>query len=276
DVAWFLSSSRGAGWLRTWSEGMRSFADDVTPVILTGDEERNIRRTLAQLQWAREVVVCDSFSGDRTVEIAHSFPNVRVVQRRFDDLAAQWTFAFSETTTEWILALDADYYVPTEFSQELAALRPTRETSAFEASFVYAINGRSLRGSLYPPHPVVLRRDRVEVSMDGHAQRFLVTGQTSKMIASLVHDDRKSLRRFIKRQKSYMRQEAAKIRSADPRTLNATARIRRLRVVAPLVIVPYVLLGKGLIFDGLAGLRYSFERLVAELILSLELFRPSR
>lgn len=255
---------------------MHTFAAEVTPVILTGDEERNIPRTLAQLEWANEVIVCDSFSADRTVEIAHSFPNVRVVQRRFDDLASQWTFAFSHVATQWVLALDADYYVPADFSQEIASLNPPKEASAYNASFVYAINGRRLRGSLYPPHPVLLRRDRVEVWMDGHAQRFRVKGPILEMKAHLVHDDRKSLSRFIARQKSYMRQEADKLRSSDPRTLNATARIRRLRVVAPLVIVPYVLLGKGLILDGRAGFRYSLERFLAELILARELFRPSR
>jgi len=83
-------------------------------------------------------------------------------------------------------------------------------------------------------------------------------------------DDRKSMRNFIARQRRYMRDEAAKLRAADRRTLNTTAKIRKLRVVAPFVIVPYLLFAKGLVRDGRAGLRYVLERFLAEAILAWE------
>ena len=47
--------------------------DLITPLILTRDEEPNIGRTLAQLAWAREVVMVDSLSGDDTVKIKPGF-----------------------------------------------------------------------------------------------------------------------------------------------------------------------------------------------------------
>src|SRR5262245_9252687 len=98
--------------------------EQITPVILTGDEEANIGRTLEQLRWARQVIVVDSESRDRTREIAESFANVRFVVRPFDDLASQWTFAASLAQSEWILTLDADYFVAEAFTAELEALRP--------------------------------------------------------------------------------------------------------------------------------------------------------
>jgi len=57
---------------------MPNFLAEITPVLLTRDEEVNIGRTLGQLRWAREVIVVDSESTDRTRQIAASFPNVRV------------------------------------------------------------------------------------------------------------------------------------------------------------------------------------------------------
>jgi glycosyltransferase involved in cell wall biosynthesis len=245
--------------------------DRITPVILTRDEEPNIGRTLERLTWAREVIVCDSGSRDATLDIARRFPNVRIVERPLDTLANQWTFAVDQATSDWVLTLDADYIVPAAFVDEMASL--DFAAAGYEASFIYAINGRPLRATLYTPRAVLLRRDRSTFYMDGHTQRVRVDGSVVPVRAKIIHDDRKSMRNFIARQRRYMRDEAAKLRAADPRTLNAAARVRRLRVVAPFVVVPYLLFAKRLVLDGRAGLRYVLERFIAEAMLSLELFR---
>lgn len=247
--------------------------DRITPLILCRDEEPNIARTLGQLTWAREVVVVDSFSTDKTVEIARGFPNVRLTQRRFDVLATQWIFGASHVTTEWFLALDADYFVPDELTTEMAALEPLDTVGAYETSFIYAIGGRRLRASLYPPHPVLLRRGHVEFWQDGHAQRLRVDGAVERLRHAIVHDDRKSLAQFVARQRTYMRLEASKIRATPWRQLNAASRLRKLRVVAPFAVLLYTLFAKRTVLDGIAGLHYTFERVLAELILSRELFR---
>lgn len=249
-------------------------SSEITPVILTRDESPNIARTLEHLSWADDVVVVDSLSTDDTVVIAKSFPNVRLFERSFDDHASQWNFAVSQAKTEWILTLDADYLVPKALVREMNALNPGAETGGYEATFVYAVNGRSLRASLYPPRTVLLRQGCFEIYLDGHTQRVRMTrGEVLRLNERIVHDDRKPFAAFLERQRRYMRSEAKKLRSADPRTLNTAARVRKLRVVAPFVVVPYLLFGKGLILDGLAGARYVAERFVAEWMLSIELFR---
>jgi glycosyltransferase involved in cell wall biosynthesis len=253
---------------------MRDFSADVTPAILTRDEEANIARTLGQLTWAAEVVVVDSVSVDATVAIAKSFPNVRVVERPFDDLAAQWNVAMSQVKTPWALTLDADYFVPDAFTRELQSLEPAPDVAAYEARFVYAMHGRPLRASLYPPRPVLLRVDRCSFWNDGHAQRSRIDGRTERLREPLIHDDRKPFSRFVERQRKYMTLEAEKLRRGE--NLNLASRIRKLRVVAPLVVVPHVLFAKGLILDGRAGLAYAWERFVAELMLSKELIFANR
>jgi len=247
--------------------------DRITPLILTRDEEANIGRTLAQLAWAREVVVIDSMSTDDTVKIARQFPNVRVVPRAFDSHAEQWNFGVAQVTTEWVLTLDADYFVPGSFVRELASLTPPPDLGGYEAAFLYAVGGRPLRSALYPRRAVLLRRGAFEIWQDGHTQRVRVNGRVERLRTRLIHDDRKDLRRFIDRQRKYMRQEAVKLRSTKWSALPAVGRIRKLRVVAPLVTFFYVLLVKRALLDGRAGWRYATERLLAETILSAELFR---
>lgn len=248
--------------------------DDITPVILTRDEEPNIGRTLAQLAWATEVIVVDSFSTDRTIELARQFPNVRLLQRQFDTLAGQSNFGIAEARTPWVMLLDADYFVPGEFAEELRALNATAR--AYIAGFRYAVHGKPLRASLYPPRVVLLQKAHATVWQDGHAHRVRVDGETGTLRAKIVHDDRKPFARFVERQRKYMRQEAEKLRTADPRTLNVAARVRKLVVVAPFAVVLHALFVRGVILDGWPGLVYAFERFIAELILSRELLRPSR
>jgi len=246
---------------------------DITPVILTRDEEVNIERTLAALTWAADVVIVDSGSIDSTVPIARRFPNVRVFERELDTLAEQSNFGLKQVRTPWALLLDADYVVPASLAGELRELEPPEGVRAYRAAFTYAVGGRPLRASLYPARVVLLQRDHAQVWQDGHAHRVLVDGETADLRSKIVHDDRKSFARFIERQRRYMRQEAAKLRTADPRSLSAAGRLRKLIVVAPLAVVVHTLFVRGVIFDGIPGLRYTWERLIAELILSRELLR---
>src|SRR6476661_7228254 len=113
--------------------------DQITPLILTYKEARNIARSLGALGWAEEVGGVDSFSDDNTVQIAKSFPHVRVFQRAFDCHRNQWEFGLKETSisTPWVLALDADYVLSDEIIAELNNLMPEHQTAGYRANFVY-------------------------------------------------------------------------------------------------------------------------------------------
>jgi glycosyltransferase involved in cell wall biosynthesis len=247
--------------------------DQITPLILAKDEEANIGRTLAQLAWAREVLIVDSGSTDATLQIARTFPNVRIVERELDTLANQTAFGLQQVHTPWVLLLDADFFVPAEMAEELRELEPPPNVRAYNSGFDYAIDGRKLRASLYPARIALLQREHATVWQDGHAPRVLVDGDVGRLKSKIVHDDRKDFSRFLARQKKYMREEAEKIRHADPRALSRSGRVRRLVVVAPFAVLFHTLFVKGLILDGVPGLKYTWERFVAELILSREMIR---
>lgn len=247
--------------------------DQITPVILTRDEDVNIARTLGQLEWANEVLVVDSMSTDATLDIARRHPNVRIVQREFDSLSGQTQFALQQARTPWVLFLDADYFVPAELVDELRVLEPPENVGAYRAEFRYAIGGRPLHASLYPARPVLLRRANVRVWQEGHTQRIGTDLEMRDLRTKIVHDDRKSFARFLARQKRYMREEAEMLRATPSRALPFSGRIRKLVVVAPLAVVAHTLFVKGVIRDGVPGLRYTWERFVAELILARELMR---
>ena len=249
--------------------------DQITPLILTFNEAPNIARTLAGVSWAKEVVVVDSFSDDETVAIAKSFPQVRVVQRAFDNHRNQWEFGLRETgiATAWVFALDADYVVSDEMVNELRQLRPDANTAGYLANFVYCIKGRKLRSGIYPPVTVLYRREGATYVQDGHTQRVLLNGAIAELHEPLHHDDRKSLRRWLNSQRRYTELEAQKLQAADYGELGLADRMRRWRIVAPPVMLLYCLLVRGGVLDGWAGFYYAFQRTMAEVMLSVNLGR---
>ena len=249
--------------------------DQITPLILTYNEAPNIARSLAALSWATEIVVVDSFSDDETVAIARSFANVRLVQRVFDNHRNQWEFGLKETgiTTPWVLALDADYVVSSEVVAELDQLRPVVNTDGYRAKFIYCINGKRLRSGIYPPVTVLYRRDGATYVQDGHTQRVALSGRIEELRAPLLHDDRKSFRRWWRSQVRYTELEAQKLLAADPKELGLKDRMRRWIVIVPSVMLGYCLIMRGGILDGWQGFYYAFQRSVAELMLSVNLGR---
>jgi glycosyltransferase involved in cell wall biosynthesis len=247
--------------------------DQITPVILTYNEAPNIGRTLDALAWAAEVVVVDSGSTDETLSIIAQHANARILHRAFDNHAQQWNYARSATgvATEWILALDADYVVPAGVVEELRLLRPTSEVNAYLAGFIYCIQGRRLRGSAYPPVAVLYRKSRCEYLQDGHTQRLHAPGLMGKLRGRILHDDRKPITHWLASQDRYMRLEADKLLSSPSAHLSIADRLRLLIFIAPPLVLLHVLLIRGCILDGTAGLFYALQRTIAEMILSLHL-----
>lgn len=88
--------------------------------VITGNEEENIRRCLGSVAWADEIVVVDSFSRDRTVEIAREFTD-RVFQHRWMGYVGQKAIARNLARGEWILFVDADEAVSPELREQILA-----------------------------------------------------------------------------------------------------------------------------------------------------------
>jgi glycosyltransferase involved in cell wall biosynthesis len=246
---------------------------NITPVVLTYNEAANIGRCLEGLYWAPRIVVADSESDDETAEICGRFPRVRVYRRAFDCHANQWNFAIHETEidTDWVLALDADYVVNKKFVDELSNLEPPASVAGYRAGFDYAIAGKRLRGSLYPPVVVLFRRRNGHYVQDGHTQRVVINGEIARLHSRLEHDDRKPVERWLASQIAYAQLEAEKLfRSAERPSLPD-----RFRTTIPLswLLVPvYLLVVKRNWLDGTAGWFYSLQRGIAEALISLSYF----
>lgn len=245
--------------------------DRITPLILTFNEEANIARTLGGLAWASRIVVVDSYSTDRTLDILAADPRVDLIQRPFDGFASQCNAGLEHVETEWVLSIDADYVCPPELAAEIRGLPDDPDEDGFQARFRYCIDGRPLRGSLYPPRTVLYRRARAHYVADGHAHRVQVQGPLGRLKTRIHHDDRKPLSVWFDAQQKYTSQEAAKLLCTPRHELGLKDRLRLTGWAGPLLTPLYCLILKGGILDGRAGLVYALQRTYAEIALALAL-----
>lgn len=243
----------------------------ITPLVITFNEAPNIERTLARLLWARRIVVVDSGSTDATLAILARHPQVEVHTRPFDTFANQCNFGLTQIASEWVLSLDADYELSDALVGELQALRPDAGVAGYSARFVYRVHGRALRGTLYPPRTVLYRRAAARYHDEGHGHRVCVDGAVGALRGVIYHDDRKPLARWFRSQQRYAEREAEHLLACAPAGLGLTDRLRRLAFPAPLLVLPYVLLVKGCLFDGWPGWLYGLQRLIAECMIALEI-----
>jgi len=161
----------------------------VSVLILTLNEERNLARCLDSVRWSDDIVVFDSFSSDRTVEIAKAF-GARVFQRHFDNemdhRAASLQLPFRHP---WVFNPDADEVAPAELRDEiLAACRNPGGRRAFRVRFKNMFMGRWIRhSSLYPTWIIRLFQPEC-VSFERSVNlRYVVNGPVGFLENHLLH-----------------------------------------------------------------------------------------
>ena len=125
--------------------------------MIAMNEEANLPRTLASVRWADEIVVVDSGSRDRTLEIAQSF-GAKTSYHDFGGHGEQKNVALDLCTCDWILLLDADEVLTPGLQAEIrAVLSGEPKYDAYWIPRLNLIFGRWIRhGGFYPDHKLRL------------------------------------------------------------------------------------------------------------------------
>ncbi|MEG0917665.1 MAG: glycosyltransferase family 2 protein [Myroides sp.] len=100
----------------------------LTALIITLNEEKNIRDLMHNLDFADEIIVVDSFSTDKTLEILKEFSNVNVYQHVFNNFSEQRNIAIDYATNEWVLFIDADERISDDLKQEIQDILRSNDT----------------------------------------------------------------------------------------------------------------------------------------------------
>lgn len=253
---------------------LSSLEDRLAALVITYNEELNIFRTLSAIQWIPEVLIVDSGSSDRTLEIISQFTNTRVIYREFDSFANQCNFGLEQLCTNWVLSLDADYVLSSQLSLEIAKLfsRDTKDIFSFQAyriGFYYCINGKSIRSGLLPPRTCLYHRKYAHYVDIGHGHKVIINGSIGRLKSRIYHDDRKPFTKWLENQQRYQRIEAAMLIAKKSKSLPIQDLIRKHTFLAPFLAFFMCLILRGGLLDGKAGIIYAIYRLVAESLLYL-------
>ena len=96
----------------------------ISVFIIAFNEEKNISKCLEKLYWADEIIVVDSGSTDKTVEICEGF-GAKVIYNIFENFGKQKQFALNQTKNNWVLSLDSDEVLSDSLIKELKDFIPS-------------------------------------------------------------------------------------------------------------------------------------------------------
>jgi glycosyltransferase involved in cell wall biosynthesis len=264
----------------------------VSVLVPTLDEELNLPECLASLKWANEVFVVDSFSADRTVEIARDC-GAQVVQHAFESYSRQknWALESLPFRNEWVLIVDADERVPSELQAEIESVVSNSAHDGYYVNRRFIFLGQWIRhAGWYPSWNLRLFRHRLGRYDDREVHEHVVLdGSVGYLRHDLLHLDRRGLDAFVARHNRYSTLEAAarlKALRDDPDRARLPLsflaspvhrkRFLRERVwprvpAKPLVLFVYMYILRRGFLDGGAGLALCVFHAFQEFIVGLKL-----
>jgi len=170
--------------------------------VIACNEERNIGDCLESVKWAAEIILLDSYSTDRTAEIARRYTD-KVFQAPWEGFSRNKNMCIGKATNEWILVLDADERVTPELKDEICSL-----AGGADGYFVGRKNfflGRWIRHcGWYPDYSIRLfRRGKGVFGERSVHEAVRVEGTTAKLSQPLLHYTYTSVHQFIGRLNRY-------------------------------------------------------------------------
>jgi len=177
---------------------------NVAAVVLTLNEERNIGACLESLAWADNLVVFDSFSTDRTADLARR-AGAEVIQHPFENYAQQRNATLDRVEADWILFVDADERATPALAAEVQEVTGGgREEVAWWVPRHNYIFGRLILGAgWYPDYQMrLVRRGRARWERPVH-EVAVVDGPEGYLENPLIHYNYDDLADFVARQEKY-------------------------------------------------------------------------
>jgi glycosyltransferase involved in cell wall biosynthesis len=181
-------------------------------IITTFNEEHNIEGVLESIRWADDILIVDSFSTDRTLDLARKF-QVRILQRAYQGPADQKNWAIPQARNEWILLLDADERVTTALKKEVQQILGQPEV-LFDAFWIGRQNffmGRKVRFSGWQGDAVIrlFRRDLCRYNDQQVHEEIIAQGiRVGRLKNKMEHYTFKDTGHFLDKMRRYARWSA--------------------------------------------------------------------
>lgn len=245
----------------------------VSVLILTKNEEKNIKDCIISArQVTDDIIVLDSLSSDRTIEIAKSL-NAKIITRNFDGWARHQNWAVQNISFRhrWVLYIDADERITKELADEIISIPTSIENVAYK---IYRdnrfVNGEPLKYSMSCPGIIRLfKPEKIRYERDINPMT-IVSGSVSTLNSRIIHFNfSKGLGEWIIKHIEYAKREASEMERSDSDAhflKKLSYRFTYFRFPLRLFYQLFFKLG---FLDGYAGIRYAilisfYEHLIEE------------
>lgn len=251
----------------------------LTAIVISKDEQAAIARCIKAVSFVDQVIVVDSSSTDRTVEIARSL-NAEVLNFTWNGAypkKKQWGIEHASVRHDWVLTLDADEIVTPSLAEELRDLfkrGAPSEHAAFDIQLDYTFAGRTLRHGHRVRKRSLLNRTLSRfpeikdlnapgiTEVEGHYQPK-VAGSVGLLSQRILHDDPDPVASWIARHNRYSDWEAYLRTHPQARETVRDSRSRQGQVFErvpfkPFTFFVYSFVFRGGFLDGRAGFDYAY------------------
>jgi glycosyltransferase involved in cell wall biosynthesis len=222
-------------------------------VIITLNEEDRLKDALESCRdIADEIVVVDSFSTDRTVEIAQQY-GATIYKKKFSDYGSQKNFALDKAQHPWVLNLDADERVSDQLKKEIQTLKQQPENTIPVEGFLikrktFYLHRWIKHSGWYPDRKLRLfRKDKSHWHGRIH-EGLTLDGKTAKLEGDILHFTYRNITDHIKRLNRYSQMQAEDIAAKKKKLL-----LLRAILLPPVTFIRFYLWKLG-ILDGFPGL----------------------
>jgi len=187
-------------------------------VIITKNEEKNIQACLETVKWADEIVIVDSLSTDKTIEIAKRYTN-KIFTRLFTNYSDQRNFADRQASHRWILAMDADERVTPELKAEIEQAVEQSNHNGYWIPCLDYMFGKLIRhGGWYPQYHLRLYRKDAAKWVGTVHEKIILSGEAGYLKNPLLHYSHLTISNFIQKLDRYTSLEVEHLYAQGERT----------------------------------------------------------
>lgn len=164
----------------------------ISVIVITKNEEECINNCLDSVKWADEIIIVDSYSNDKTIEIAKKYTNIIYYHKFGNNYSAQRNFGLKLSRSNWVLMIDADERLPVNSEQIIYNLISNDDIDGYlipRRNYIRA--DRYLRyGYFYPDFQLRLFRNKINIKYRGYVHEQPININKVRIVNSIyfIHD----------------------------------------------------------------------------------------
>lgn len=179
----------------------------ISVVIIAYNEESRIRHTLESAKWCDEIIVIDSCSTDRTVEICKEYNNCKVYIQSFLGFGPQKRFGVDKAANDWILAIDADEVVSealkTEISNLLSSTTITKSGFYIPITMIFMNKVFNFGSENKQPHLRLFNKNNGNFNIRKLHEGVEIKGDVGKLKNEIMHCSYSNINHFFQKFNDY-------------------------------------------------------------------------